>query len=92
MTDLTRFRAISRLENRAAQTAEKLALSEPPSVMTQNGEAHMVMESVEQYQANENLVALLKIIALGEKDRTAGLGQSFEEVQSILAEDRIERS
>jgi len=91
MTDLTRIRSISYLKSHAAQMAEDLALSGQPYVITQNGEARMVMESVERYQEKENLVALLKIIVLGEQDRLDAHGQSLEEVQRLLAQDRSDR-
>ncbi len=90
MTDLTRIRSISYLKSHAAQTAEDLSLSGQPFVITQNGEARMVMESVERYQEKENLVALLKVIALGEADRLQGKGQSLDEALALLAEDRAE--
>ena len=48
------------------------------------------MESVERYQEKENLVALLKVIALGEADRLQGKGQSLDEALALLAEDRAE--
>jgi PHD/YefM family antitoxin component YafN of YafNO toxin-antitoxin module len=70
---------------------EDLTLSGQPYVITQNGEARMVMESVERYQEKENLVALLKIIAIGEQDRLAGRTQSLEEVRTLLAQDRRDR-
>jgi len=35
-------------------------------VITQNGEASMVIEGVKQFQEKEALIAALKIIALGE--------------------------
>ena len=57
-------------------------------VITQNGEAAMVIEGVQQYQDKEDLIALLKLLALGEKDRQAGLGLSVQEARAQLAQRR----
>jgi hypothetical protein len=43
------------------------------------------------HQEKEHLVALLKIIAIGEQDRLAGRTQSLEEVRTLLAQDRRDR-
>lgn len=40
-----------------------------PFFITQNGEASMVVEGIQQYQDKENLIAMLKLIAMGEKNR-----------------------
>ena len=45
-----------------------------PFFITLNGDASMVIDSVKQYQEKESLIAALKIIALGEKDRMQGKG------------------
>jgi len=46
-----------------------VAANGAPYIITQNGEAAMVIEGVQQYQVKEDLIALLKLLALGEKDR-----------------------
>ena len=45
----------------------------------------MVIESVKQYQEKESLIAALKIMALGEKDRLQGKGFSVAESRAQLA-------
>jgi hypothetical protein len=61
-----------------------------PFIITQNGEASMVVEGIQQYQDKENLIAMLKVVAMGEKDRLDGQGQSVEEVRALLAQKRTE--
>ncbi|MCY1557191.1 hypothetical protein D9M68_940220 [compost metagenome] len=51
----------------------------------------MVIEGVQQYQEKQELIALLKLLALGEKDRQAGLGLSVEESRKQLAQRRQQR-
>ena len=55
-----------------------------PFFITQNGEASMVIESVKQFEEKEALIALLKIIALGEKDRLKGKGISAADSRAQL--------
>jgi hypothetical protein len=62
-----------------------------PFFITQNGEASMVIESVKQYQEKETLIAALRIIALGEKDRLQGKGFTVAESRAQLAEARQRR-
>ena len=59
--------------------------------ITQNGEASMVVESVKHFQEKEALIAALKIIALGEKDRLQGKGISAVESRVQLAAARQRR-
>lgn len=87
----THVKSISYLKSHAAQISEELAQSGTPFVITQNGEASMVIEGVQQYQDKQELIALLKLLALGEKDRQAGLGVSVEAARAQLAERRRAR-
>ena len=82
------IRSISYLKSHAAQISEDVATNGAPYIITQNGEAAMVIEGVKQYQDKEDLIALLKLLALGEKDRQAGLGLSVQEARAQLAERR----
>lgn len=85
------IRSISYLKSHAAQISEEVAATGAPVIITQNGEAAMVIEGVQQYQDKQELIALLKLLALGEKDRLAGQGLSVEESRKQLAERRRQR-
>ena len=65
------IKSISYLKSHAAKISEALEMNGKPFFITQNGEASMVVEGVQQYQEKVELIALLKVIALGEKDRSA---------------------
>lgn len=86
------IKSISYLKSHAAQISEELEMNGTPFIITQNGEASMVIEGVKQYQEKENLIALLKLVALGEKDRLSGKGHSVAETRALLAKKRNERS
>lgn len=82
--------SISDLMSHAAQMAESLDMHSMPFIITQNGEASRVVEGIRQYQDKENLIAMLKLVAMGKKDRLAGQGQSVKEVRTWLAQKRTE--
>ena len=91
MQALQHIKSISYLKSHAAQIGASLDMNGTPFIITQNGEASMVIEGVQQYQDKENLIAMLKVVAMGEKDRLAGQGQSVEEVRALLAQKRTKR-
>ncbi len=51
----------------------------------------MVIESVKQYQEKESLIAALKIMALGEKDRLQGKGIPATDSRALLLAARQSR-
>lgn len=85
------IRSISYLKSHAAQISEEVAATGAPFIITQNGEASMVIESVQRFQEKEDLIALLKLLALGEKDRQAGQGLTVQESRAQLAQRRQNR-
>jgi hypothetical protein len=91
MQSIANIKSISYLKSHAAQISEELALNGDPFIITQNGEASMVIEAVKQYQEKEALIAALKIIALGEKDRLQGNGISATDSRARLLTARQSR-
>jgi deoxyribodipyrimidine photolyase len=91
MQSTANIKSISFLKSHAAQISEDLAMNGTPFFITQNGEASMVIESVKQYQEKESLIAALRIVALGEQDRTQGKGISVAQSRAQLAAARQRR-
>ena len=91
MQSFANIRSISYLKSYAAQISEDLQLNGIPFVITQNGEASMVIESVQQFQEKETLISAPKIIALGEKDRLENKGLTAEESRAQLRVARQRR-
>ena len=91
MPSVTNIKSISYLKSHAAQISEDLQLNGNPYFITQNGDASMVIEVVKAYQEKESLIAALKIIALGEKDRVQGKGISAAESRAQLLAARQSR-
>ena len=91
MQSVANIKSISYLKSHAAQISEDLAMNGNPFFITQNGEASMVIESVGKFQEKEALIAALKIIALGEKDRLQGKGISAADSRAQLLAARQSR-
>lgn len=91
MQSIANIHSISYLKSHAAQISEDLALNGNPFIITQNGQASMVIEGVKQYQDKQALIAALKIMALGEKDRLQGLGIAADDSRAQLLAARQSR-
>ena len=91
MQSIANIKSISFLKSNASQIAEDLEKNGHPYVITQNGEATMVIQAVQQFQEKESLIAALKIIALGDKDRIEGKGISVTESRAQLKAARQNR-
>lgn len=92
MTATANIKSISYLKSHAAQIADDVQHSGSPYFITQNGEASMVIEGVAQYQQKEALIAALRVIALGEKDRVQGKALTAAESRAQLAAARQGRA
>lgn len=92
MQSIANIKSISYLKSHAAQISEDLEMNGMPFVITQNGEASMVIEGVKQFQAKQALIAALKVIALGENDRLKGKGISAAQSRAQLLAARQSRN
>lgn len=65
-------RPISQLKADAAAILAQLAERGDPVVITQNGEAKAVLQDLASYEATQETLAMLKLLALGAQDMAAG--------------------
>jgi len=79
----TQIKPISYLKANAAEVLHDLAERREPLVITQNGEAKAVLQDVASYEATQETLALLKILALGNRQ--------IEEGQTVPAAAAIKR-
>jgi len=77
------IKPISYLKAHAAEIVRKLGEQREPLVITQNGEAKVVLQDIESYEQTQETMALLKIMALGMRQ--------IEEGKVVPAEDVIKR-
>ena len=82
----TRIKPISYVKANAAELIGELAESGEPLVITQNGEAKAVMQDVATYEATQETLALLKILALGNRQiaqgKTVSSAEAFRRVRA----------
>lgn len=68
----TQVRPISYVKANAAEVLRDIAERREPLVITQNGEATAVMQDIASYEADQDTLALLKILALGNQQVDQG--------------------
>ena len=68
----TQVKPISYLKANAAEVLAHLTEVREPMVITQNGEAKAVLQDVASYQETQETLAMLKLLALGNRDVEAG--------------------
>jgi prevent-host-death family protein len=61
----TQIKPISYLKAHAAEIVRNFNEQREPMVITQNGEAKVVLQDIESYEQTMETMALLKILALG---------------------------
>ncbi len=75
---------ISYLKANAAEVLLRLAEQREPMVITQNGEAKAVIQDVASYEETQEILALLKILALGNQEIEAGKVKAVGDVVARL--------
>lgn len=80
----THIRPISYLKAHAAEVVRDLAEQREPMVITQNGEAKVVIQDIHSFEETQETLALLKILALGNRQIGEGKHQSAVDVFSQL--------
>ncbi len=84
----SQVKPISYLKSNAAEVLQKLAESREPMVITQNGEARAVIQDVASYEETQEMLALLKLLALGNRDIEHGSVAPVDEVVERLRASR----
>jgi len=81
-----RIKPISYLKAHAAEIIRTLADQPEPLIVTQNGEAKAVVQDIDSYEQMQESMALLKMLALGNRQIDAGRVQPAAEVIARLRE------
>jgi prevent-host-death family protein len=80
----TQVKPISYLKANAAEVLSQLTELREPMVITQNGEARAVIQDVASYEETQELLALLKLLALGNHEVEDGRIRPLSEVVERL--------
>jgi prevent-host-death family protein len=84
---VAQIKPISYLKAHAAKVAQDLADGADPLVVTQNGVARLVVMDAADYEQREQTLALLKLLALGDREIESGRYRDADEVyEALLAE------
>jgi prevent-host-death family protein len=85
----TQVKPISYLKSHAAEIVKDLTENREPMLITQNGEAKLVVMDVKSFEEQEQTLALLKILALGNREIEQG---NFRDAQDVFDElDKADR-
>ena len=79
----TQVKPISYLNSHAAEIVRDLTENRESMLTTPNGEAKLVVMDVKSYEEQEETLALLKILALGNREIELG---KFRDVESVFKE------
>ncbi|MGA7877671.1 MAG: type II toxin-antitoxin system Phd/YefM family antitoxin [Desulfoferrobacter sp.] len=74
------IKPISYLKAHAAEIVRTLAEHREPLIITQNGEAKVVIQDIESYEQTQETLAFLKILALGTRQIEEGKVQPAPDV------------
>jgi prevent-host-death family protein len=80
----SQVKPISYLKANAAEILATLGEQRQPMVITQNGEAKAVLQDVASYEATQETLALLKVLALGQQEVAAGKVKPLSDVVARL--------
>lgn len=83
----TQVRPISYLKSHAAEIVKDISESREPMLITQNGEARLVVMDVRSYEEQQETLALLKILALGNREIEQGQFRPADELFAELDRD-----
>ena len=78
------IKPISYLKAHAADIVRNLAREREPLFITQNGEAKVVIQDIESYEQTQQTMAMLKILALGNRQIEDGKVQSVADAARRL--------
>ena len=85
----TRIKPVSYLKANAAKVLRDLSAGGAPLIITQNGEAKAVIQDVRSYEATQETMALLKILALGNRQIDEGkVATAADVIQRLRAKKK----
>jgi len=79
----SQIKPISYLKSHTDEIVRELSESREPLLITQNGEAKLVVMDVKSYEEQEETFALLKILALGNREIEQG---KYRDADNVFAE------
>lgn len=84
----SQIKPISYLKAHAAEVLSHLTEEREPLIITQNGEAKVILQDIATFEETQETLALLKILALGNQDLAAARVKSAADVVARLCAKR----
>lgn len=85
------IKPISYLKTHASELIRDIADNRKTLIVTQNGEAKVVVQGIKEYEETQESLALLKILALSgnnlRKGKFKAIEDSFENIERSIRED-----
>jgi prevent-host-death family protein len=78
----TQIKPISYVKAHAAELLDRITEEREPIIITQNGEARAVLIDVASYEQTQETLALLKLLAIADKEIETGESISSEEIMT----------
>ncbi|MCY3757313.1 MAG: type II toxin-antitoxin system Phd/YefM family antitoxin [Acidobacteria bacterium] len=91
MKRFSRIKPISTLKAHPSEIARTLGDRGEPLVITQNGEAKVVLQDIDSFETTQETMALLEILALGNQQIEAGQVEPAADVMARLRERKRDR-
>ena len=88
----TQIKPISYVKAHAAELLDRITAEREPIIITQNGEARAVLVDVHSYEESQETMALLKILAIGNKQIESGETYPLKDVISEIRKGRSTQS
>lgn len=79
----SQIKPISYLKSHTAEVVKSITETREPLVITQNGEAKLVVMDVKSFEEQEDTMAILKLLAMGNKEIEEG---KYRDVEDVFAE------
>jgi prevent-host-death family protein len=86
-----RIKPLGYLKTNAAKALLNVAETREPLVITQNGEAKAVLQDIASFEETEQVMALLKMLAVGNQDVEAGKIKPARDIVERLRRKRFDR-
>ncbi|WP_325918973.1 type II toxin-antitoxin system Phd/YefM family antitoxin [Pseudomonas frederiksbergensis] len=80
----SQIKPISYLKSHTAEIVKSITESREPLIITQNGEAKLVVMDVKSFEEQEDTMALLKLLAMGNQEIQEGKFRAIEDIFSEL--------
>ena len=87
----SQIKPISYLKAHASEIVRKMGEKREPLIITQNGEAKVVIQDIDSYEQTRENMALLKILALGSRQIEEGKVGAAPDVIKRLRDRRRNR-